>query len=57
MALTIDLGFIDAIATGMARLIERSAKRLRNVQTGFVRNYALVVFLGVVLIIGYLILR
>jgi NADH-quinone oxidoreductase subunit L len=57
MALTIDLGFIDAIATGMARLVERSAKRLRNVQTGFVRNYALVVFLGVVLIIGYLILR
>jgi hypothetical protein len=41
----------------MAVLVQSSARGLRKVQTGFVRNYALVVFLGVVLIIGYLILR
>ena len=38
-------------------LLQQGAGRLRKIQTGFVRNYALVVFLGVVLIIGYLILR
>jgi hypothetical protein len=30
---------------------------MRVIQTGFVSNYALSVFLGVVIIIGYLILR
>ncbi|MEJ2600204.1 MAG: NADH-quinone oxidoreductase subunit L [Anaerolineales bacterium] len=57
LALIIDLGFVTAFASGMAVLVQSSARGLRKVQTGFVRNYALVVFLGVVLIIGYLILR
>jgi hypothetical protein len=30
---------------------------LRRIQTGFVSNYALAIFLGVVAIIGYLLLR
>jgi hypothetical protein len=36
-------------------LTQRSAGSLRRLQTGFVRNYALAVFLGVVVILGYLI--
>jgi NADH-quinone oxidoreductase subunit L len=52
-----DLGLIDGIANGLASVTVRFAGSLRKVQTGYVRNYALTVFLGVVVIIGYLILR
>jgi NADH-quinone oxidoreductase subunit L len=57
LAVRIDLGFIDAIFNGAATLVQRSAGRLRGIQNGFVRSYALSVFLGVVVILGYLILR
>lgn len=57
LAERIDLGGIDAAANGLATLAQRSASGLRRVQTGFVRNYALAVFLGVVIIVGYLIFR
>ena len=52
-----DLGFIDGIANGLASITIRFAGSLRKIQTGYVRNYALTVFLGVIVIIGYLILR
>jgi NADH-quinone oxidoreductase subunit L len=52
-----DLRVIDGIANGLAGWTVRVAGNLRRVQTGFVRNYALSVFLGVVIILGYLILR
>jgi NADH-quinone oxidoreductase subunit L len=52
-----DLGVIDGIANGLASITVRFAGSLRKVQTGYVRNYALSVFVGVVVIIGYLILR
>lgn len=57
LALRIDLGVIDAVSAGIARFLQGAAAGLRRIQTGFVRNYALSVFLGVVIIIGYLILR
>jgi len=53
----IDLGVIDGLANLLANLTVRLASSLRVVQTGFVRNYALSIFLGVVIILGYLILR
>jgi NADH-quinone oxidoreductase subunit L len=53
----IDLGIIDGIANGLANITVRFAGSLRMIQTGYVRNYALTVLLGVVVIIGYLILR
>ena len=53
----IDLGIIDGIANGLASVTVRFAGSLRKVQTGYVRNYALMVFLGVVVIIGYVILH
>ncbi len=56
LAVRIDLGIIDGAANGLGALIQRSAGALRRVQTGYVRNYALAIFLGVVLILGYLIL-
>jgi NADH-quinone oxidoreductase subunit L len=57
LALILDVSIVTAFASGMAVLVQRSANSLRKVQSGFVRNYALAVFLGVVLIVGYLILR
>jgi NADH-quinone oxidoreductase subunit L len=57
MAVQIDLGVIDGIANGLGTLTQSTASILRQVQSGFVRNYALTVLLGVVLMIGYLILR
>jgi NADH-quinone oxidoreductase subunit L len=56
-AVQIDLGIIDGIANGIADGTKSLANGLRRMQTGYVRNYALSVFLGVVLILGYLILR
>ncbi|MBN2115789.1 MAG: NADH-quinone oxidoreductase subunit L [Anaerolineales bacterium] len=48
---------IDALANGLGRLTQWFAGILRKVQNGFVRSYALSVLLGVVLIVGYLILK
>ncbi|MEK6221185.1 MAG: NADH-quinone oxidoreductase subunit L [Chloroflexota bacterium] len=55
LANPVDLGVIDGIANGLAKLTQGSASALSLLQTGFVRNYALSVFLGVVVILGYLI--
>jgi NADH-quinone oxidoreductase subunit L len=57
LANPIDLGIIDGISKFLAKFSERSAGILSNMQTGFVRNYALSVLFGVVVIIGYLIFK
>jgi NADH-quinone oxidoreductase subunit L len=57
LSVQIDLGVIDAIANWIGTTTQRGADRLRQIQTGYVRNYALSVFLGVIIILGYLILR
>jgi NADH-quinone oxidoreductase subunit L len=57
LAVRIDLGGIDAFFNGLAKLVQRFAGLLRRVQTGYVRNYALMIFVGVVVILGYLLLR
>lgn len=56
-ALRIDLGGIDAFANSLGEAVQRTAAWLRRIESGYVRNYALSIFLGVVLIIGYLVLR
>src|SRR5687768_5912500 len=48
---------IDAFANGLATVTQWLSVVLRRVQNGFVRSYALSVLLGVVLIVGYLILK
>jgi NADH-quinone oxidoreductase subunit L len=57
LSIQIDLGIIDGIANGLGKLTQRLAGALRRLQTGFVRNYALAVFLGMVIILSYLLLR
>ena len=53
----VDLGIIDGFANWLGAFTKRWAESWRRIQTGYVRNYALSVFLGIVIIIGYLILR
>ena len=48
---------IDATANGLASITQWLSVNLRRIQNGFVRSYALSVLLGVVLIVGYLILK
>ena len=48
---------IDAIANGLGVWTQNFSATLRKVQNGFVRSYALSVLLGVVLIVGYLVLK
>lgn len=55
--LRIDLGGIDAIANGLGSGAQKLAASMRRLQNGLVRSYALSIFLGVVVILGYLILR
>jgi NADH-quinone oxidoreductase subunit L len=55
LANPVDLGVIDSIANGLAASANGLAKGLSFFQTGFVRNYALVTFLGVVIVLGYLV--
>ncbi len=53
----VDEGLIDGAVNGVARVINGSSRELRKVQTGYVRNYALAVTLGIVIILGYIAIR
>ncbi len=48
---------IDAFANALGRWTKDLSATMRKVQNGFVRSYALSVLLGVVLILGYLLLK
>jgi NADH-quinone oxidoreductase subunit L len=47
----VDQGAIDGAVNGVAVLVRQAAGGLRKVQTGFVRNYALVFVLGTVVLL------
>ena len=53
----VDLGLIDGIVNGVARLVAVCAQGLRRVQTGFVMNYALGILVGAVAVVGFLLTR
>jgi len=57
LAVRIDLGIIDALANSLASVTQALASQMRRLQTGYVRNYVLSIFVGVVVILGYLITR
>lgn len=53
----IDLGVVDGLISAMPGALARGvAGGFRRLQSGYVRSYALIVFLGVVLVLGYLLL-
>jgi NADH-quinone oxidoreductase subunit L len=52
----LDQGVVDGLISGLPAALARAvARRFRRLQSGYVRGYALVVFLGVVLVLGYLV--
>jgi len=53
----IDLGIIDGVSNFLGDGFKELSAQMRKLQTGFVRNYALSIFIGVVFIIGYLLIR
>lgn len=49
---------IDGILVdGVGRLFTRTAQSLRGAQSGYIRNYALVFLIGVIIVVGYFVLR
>lgn len=57
LANPVDLGLVDGASKALASAVQNSSSFLSALQTGFVRNYALSVFMGVVIILGYLIFK
>jgi NADH-quinone oxidoreductase subunit L len=55
LATAFDLGVIDGIANGIGDVTKGAASLLRVVQTGYVRNYALAILAGALLILSYFI--
>ena len=45
---------IDGAVNGIGGLVKRAASGGKLLQTGFVRTYALVLFLGAVLVLGFI---
>ena len=52
-----DAAVIDGAVNGTGRLVAWASGGLRRLQTGSMRAYALSVFVGVVLILGYYVWR
>ncbi len=52
-----DVKLVDGMVNGVARVVENTAQRLRRTQTGLVQNYALGFLIGVVLIVGYYLVK
>jgi NADH-quinone oxidoreductase subunit L len=57
LANPIDLGVVDGIVNGLATLIQNGSGELRKTQTGYVRNYALSILLGVIAILAWFIFQ
>jgi NADH-quinone oxidoreductase subunit L len=53
----IDVRIIDGLVNGVARWLGALANLLRKSETGMVQNYALSIALGVILVVGYFILK
>src|SRR5215813_11479246 len=51
----IDVRIIDGIVNGVARMFAELAGALRRIQTGFTRDYAAVILIGAIVVIGYFI--
>jgi NADH-quinone oxidoreductase subunit L len=52
-----DLGVVDGIVNGVARLVVAWATGMRRIQTGFVMNYALGILIGAVAVVAFFLSR
>lgn len=48
-----DLKVIDGAVNGVGRLVRGTGKKVRNLETGFVRSYALGLLVGVLIVVGF----
>lgn len=53
----VDVAVVDGTVNQAGEFVRRDSVWLSRIQSGFVRNYALSIFLGAVVVIGYLIVR
>jgi NADH-quinone oxidoreductase subunit L len=53
----VDVGIVDGTINLAGEFVRNDSAWLSRMQSGFVRNYALSIFLGAVVVIGYLIIR
>ena len=51
LARPVDLGVVDGAVNGVARLVQAASTNLRRTQSGYVRAYALALFLGTLLVV------
>jgi NADH-quinone oxidoreductase subunit L len=56
-AFVVDTKIIDGTVNGVGALVRAGGSRLRGVQSGFVRSYALAVAVGAVAILAYAVAR
>jgi NADH-quinone oxidoreductase subunit L len=56
-ALAVDTNVVDGAVNGVATLVGRGGAALRTVQTGYVRNYALMLAGGTALLLAYVLFR
>jgi NADH-quinone oxidoreductase subunit L len=57
LAYVFDARVVDGAVNGVAALVRGGGSRLRRVQTGYVRNYALAVAAGVVVVLAFMVSR
>jgi NADH-quinone oxidoreductase subunit L len=55
LAYRFDLGVIDGAGTGLGSVTRLAAGQLQRLQSGYVRNYALAIFIGLLLLFGLLV--
>jgi NADH-quinone oxidoreductase subunit L len=53
----VDVAVVDGAVNRAGDVVQRDSAWLSRIQSGFVRNYALSIFFGAVVVIGYLMLR
>ena len=53
----VDGKIIDGAVNGLSTLVRRSGSAVRRVQTGYVRNYALWIVVGIVALFGFMLTR
>jgi NADH-quinone oxidoreductase subunit L len=56
-AATFDTRVVDGFVNGVAWVVGSSSRTGRHVQTGYVRNYAVALLLGVVVVVSFMFLR
>ena len=57
LAKGVDAGLVDGAAMGVGSLVRSGGSRLRAIQTGYVRNYAMGIAFGTVILLGWVVSR